>query len=74
MIKITFRRTAEGEARILADGKCVSDHQRRSDILKPKLHYYVIHLIKDPRGPVPVQERSRVREVTRTRVASHPYW
>ena len=74
MTDITFRRVAGDEARILADGECVGDLYRQSDILKLGAHYYVIHLIEDPRGPVRVHARSRVREAARTRVDSHPYW
>ena len=74
MTEITFLPVAGDEARILADGECAGDLYQRPGILKPGSHCYVIHLIDDPRGPVRVHDRSRVREVAQTMAASHPYW
>ena len=74
MTEIVFTRVAGDEARILADGEWVGDLYRRPDILNDGSPCYVIHLIEDPRGPTRVHDRSRVREVAETMVASHPYW
>ena len=74
MTEISFQRVGEDEARVLADGEVVGDLYRQPDILNAGDVYYVIHLIEDPRGPARVHDRSRVREVARIRVASHPYW
>ena len=71
--QITFRRTSADEARIHdADGDHVGDLFRHPDILHPGSSYFVIHLDEDPRGPVRVHERSRIREVTLGLLASHP--
>ena len=32
------------------------------------------HLDEDPRGPVRVHDRSRIREVAEQRIRSHPLW
>ena len=74
MTEITFLRVAEDEARILSGGEYIGDLYRRHGILNPGPHCYVLHLIDDPRGPVRVHDRSRVREVAQTMAASHPYW
>ena len=60
MTDITFRRTAEDEARILADGECVGDLYRQGDILKPGSHYYVIHLIEEHVAARDMLRRSRI--------------
>ncbi len=73
MTEIAFQSVGEDEARVLPDGEVVGDLYRHPDILKPGSRYYVIRLIEEPRGPARVHDRSRVREVARTRVASHPY-
>ena len=70
---VTFTRVGNDEARIHdADGDYVGDLFRHPDILEPGECYFVIHLSEDPRGPVRVHERSRVREVTQELLASHP--
>ena len=58
----------------IADGEVVGDLYRHPDILNAGDVSYVIHIIEDPRGPARVHDRSRVCEVARTSVASHPYW
>ena len=73
MTEIAFQSVGEDEARILADDEMVGDLCRHPDILNAGDVSYVIHLIEDPRGPARVHDRSRVREVARTMVASHPY-
>ena len=70
---VTFTRVGANEARIHdADGDYVGDLFRQRDILNPASSFFVIHLSDDPRGPVRVHERSRVREVTQELLASHP--
>ena len=70
---VTFTRVGNDEARIHdADGDYVGDLFRQRDILNPASSFFVIHLSDDPRGPVRVHERSRIREVTQELLASHP--
>ena len=70
---VTFTRVGNDEARIHdADGDYVGDLFRHPDILEPGECYFVIHLSEDPRGPVRVHERSRIREVTQELLALHP--
>ena len=72
---VTFTRVADNEARIHdSDGDYVGDLFRHPDILCPGSSYFVIHLTEDPRGPLRVHERSRVREVAEERLRSHPLW
>ena len=72
---VTFTRVGDDEARILdADGDHVGDLFRHPDILHPGSSYFVIHLDEDPRGPVRVHDRSRIREVAEERIRSHPLW
>ena len=70
---MTFTRVADNEARIHdSDGDHVGDLFRQPDILRPGSFYFVVHLTEDPRGPVRVHERWRVREVAEERIRSHP--
>ena len=70
---ITFTRVGDNEARIHdADGDYVGDLFRHPDILCPGEYFYVVHLSEDPRGPVRVHERSRIREVAQGRLDTHP--
>ena len=70
---VTFTRVADNEARIHdADGDHVGDLFRHPDILEAGSFYFVIHLDEDPRGPVRVHERSRIREVAQRRLDTHP--
>ena len=69
---IRFRRVSENEARVFQDGDYVGDILRHRDILGSGAVFYVVHLSEDPRGPVTVQERHRVREVTRHLLDTHP--
>ena len=72
---VTFTRVGNDEARIHdADGDYVGDLFRQRDVLNPASSFFVIHLDEDPRGPVRVHERSRIREVTQELLASHPLW
>ena len=62
--QITFRRVSTDEARIYdADGDHVGDLYRQTDILNAGRHVFILHLDEDPRGPVTVNERGRVRLV-----------
>ena len=70
---ITFEHTTENEARILCDEDWIGGLFRRPDILKPGSHYYVVHFFDDPRGPIRVHDRSRVREATEARAALLPH-
>ena len=73
MSQITFRQVSADEARIYdADGDYVGDVFRHPDILHRGQHFYVVHLSEDPRGPVRVHERSRIREVAQHRLDTHP--
>ena len=74
MSSITFRRVAPDEARVYLDGQHVGDLYRHDDILTPGAVYYVAHLHEDPRGPVRIHQRARIREITEQRVRSHPLW
>ena len=69
---ITFRRVSENEARVYQDSDYVGDVFRHDDILNAGEVFYVVHLSEDPRGPVRVHERHRVREVARHLLDTHP--
>ena len=69
---IRFRRVSENEARVYQDGDHVRDLYRQDDILNPGEVFYVVHLSEDPRGPVRVHERHRVREAARHLLDTHP--
>ncbi len=69
---IRFRRVGENEARIYQHGDHVGDLYRHDDILNRGEVFYVVHLSEDPRGPVKVHERHRVREVARHLLDTHP--
>ena len=72
---ITFKRVTPHESRIYdADGDCVGEVHRQPDILNAGEHYYVIVLDEDPRGFVRVFDRSRIRDVARRLVETHPLW
>ena len=69
---IRFRRVGENEARVYQAGDHVGDVYRHDDILNRGAVFYVVHLSEDPRGPVRVHERHRVREVARHLLHTHP--
>ena len=69
---IRFRRVSENEARVYQDSDYVGDVFRHDDILNAGEVFYVVHLSEDPRGPVRVHERHRVREVARHLLDTHP--
>ena len=74
MSAIAFRRIAPDESRIYQDGDHVGDVCAFDDPLRAGARCFVVHLDEDPRGPVRVHDRSRVREVTAQRILSHPLW
>ena len=69
---IAFKRFSADEVRVYQDGDHVGDVYRQDDILNRGTVFYVVHLSEDPRGPVRVHERHRVRDVTRQLLESHP--
>ncbi len=70
--RIAFKRISADEARVYQDSDHVGDVYRQDDILVSGAVFYVVHLSEDPRGPVRVHERHRVREVTRHLLETHP--
>ena len=74
MTEISFRRIAEDEARVVADGETVGSLYRHRDILNAGKMLFIVHLTDDVRGWVRVYERSRIREVVASMVESHPLW
>ena len=74
MDHVTFERINPGESRIRLDGDCAGFVYRQPDALDPGAHCYVVHLNEDWRGPVSVQDRARIREVTERLVDTHPLW
>ena len=71
---ITFRRITPLESRIYAGGDHIGEVYRHDDILSPGRHFYVVILDEDPRGPIRVHERSRIREAAELRLRTHPYY
>ena len=69
---IAFKRIGADEARVYQNGDYVGDVFRHDDILNRGAVFYVVHLSEDPRGPVRVHERHRVRDVTRQLLDTHP--
>ncbi len=74
MTDIAFKRITPEESRVYFDGDLVGEVHRQDDILNPGSHFYVAHLSEDPRGPVRIHERSRIREVVTRLVVTHPLW
>ena len=70
--QIAFNQISAAEARVYQDGDHVGDVFRQDDILNRGAVFYVVHLSEDPRGPVRVHERHRVREVARHLLDTHP--
>ena len=74
MSQVMFKRIATDESRIYdADGEYVGDVYALDDPLRIGARYFVIQLDEDPRGPVRVHERSRIRDVAEQRIRSHPF-
>ena len=74
MTDIAFRRITPHESRVYQDGHLVGEVYRQDDILNRGSHFYVAHLSEDPRGPVCIHERDRIRETVTRLVATHPLW
>ena len=74
MTEISFRRIAEDEVRIIADGQHVGDIHAHDDILNPGKVLFIAHLDEDWRGPVAIHDRARICEVVTSMVESHPLW
>ena len=71
---VTFKRLTPQESRIYVDGDHVGDVYCQNDILVPDRVFYVVHLHEDPRGPQPVRDRRRIREVAQFFVDTYPLW
>ena len=74
MTPITFKRISPDEARIYQDREHVGDIYRLRDVLNSAKTYFEIHLSEDPRGPVRVRDRSRIREVAQRLLDTHPFF
>ena len=74
MSAIAFRRIAPDESRIYQDGDHVGNVYALDDPLRAGARYFAVHLDEDPRGPVRVHDRHRIRKVTAQRILSHPLW
>ena len=72
MTDITFKRITPHESRVYHDGDLVGEVYRQDDILNQGSHFCVAHLSEDPRGPVRIHERSRIRAVVTRLVLTHP--
>ena len=74
MSHLTIKRVTPEQSRIYDDDGCVGEVYRQPDILNPSKHYYVISMDEDPRGPLRVFDRSRIRDQARLRLLTHPYY
>ena len=73
MSRVTFKQVAADQANIHdEDGDCVGEVFRYPDILKPGQSIFAIHYFEDPRGPVHVSDRSRIRDQAQRRYDTHP--
>ena len=74
MSGVSFRRIAPDESRVYRDGEIVGDVYALDDLLRQGVRYFEIHLDEDPRGPVRLRDRRRIREVATRLVLTHPLW
>ncbi len=74
MTDIVFKRITPEESRVYFDGDFIGEVHRQDDILNPGSHFYVAHLDEDPRGPIRIHERARIRETVAERILTHPLW
>ena len=74
MSQLTFKRITPELSRIYDDDGCVGEVYSQPDILRPGRRCFHIHLSEDPRGPLRVFDRSRIREEARLRLLTHPYY
>ena len=72
MSRIRFRRISPQESRIYDPDDYVGDVYAHDDILNRGAVFYVVHLSEDPRGPVRVHDRARIRETAQRLLDSHP--
>ena len=73
MCHVTFKRVAEDEARVYADGEHVGEVYRQPDVLREGAVLYIVHLEDDPRGWCRVHDRDRLREICAERIRTHPF-
>lgn len=71
MPRITFQKTGEDEATIRYDDEAVGDLYRHEDPITGK-PFYLILLSEDWRGWLRCNDRSKVHDQIRLRLASHP--
>ena len=74
MSHITFRRVTPELSRIYDGDGCVGEVCRQPEILNCGRHCYVITMNEDPRGPLRVFDRSRIRDEARVRLLTHPFY
>ena len=74
MTGIAFRRVGPDESRIYSDGDHVGGVYALDDPLHAGSRYFMVHLDEDARGPCRVDDRIRIRELTRNLLRSHPLW
>ena len=73
MSRVTFKQIAADQANIHdEDGDCVGEVFRFPDILRPGQVIFSIQYFEDPRGPVHVSDRSRIRDQAQRRYDTHP--
>ena len=73
MTHITFRRVTTEQSSIHdEDGDFVGEVFRHPDILNPGNSIFTVHYFDDPRGPLLVRDRSRVRDEAAWRYEIHP--
>ena len=73
MSRVTFKHIASEQANIYyEDGDFVGEVLRHPDILNPGKVIYTIHYFEDPRGPLHVFDRSRIRDEAQRRYDTHP--
>ena len=71
MPQITFRKIDDEEAIIFHDGEAVGDLYRHEDPITGK-PVYLVSLIEDPRGWTKTNDRTRIRDIIRSQLATHP--
>ena len=73
MSRVTFKRIASDQANVYdEDGDFVGEVFRYPDILNPGDVLFTIHYFEDPRGPLHVSDRSRIRDEAQRRYDTHP--
>ena len=73
MSRVTFKQIASDQANIYdEDGDLVGEVFRHPDILNPGKAIFTAQYFDDPRGPLLVRDRSRVRDEAAWRYETHP--